>query len=100
VLSLLFYIPSYVRRLLQIDDWRDIAMPKDHMKPAIEKNLGIKATLSGFGQESLEKVYSDTGTYVVTSVTKIMIACLSFHGSFCHTYFLVNVMITGLRMIN
>jgi hypothetical protein len=100
VLSLSFYIPSYAQHPVQIDDWRDIAMPKDHMKPTRERILGVNATLLGFGQESMEKVYSDTGTYVVTSIIKIMIAHLSFHGSCCHTYVLLNVMITVLRMIN
>ncbi|KAK3158343.1 hypothetical protein QOZ80_2AG0135890 [Eleusine coracana subsp. coracana] len=56
-------VPGLLDALLQvIDDWRDIAMPKDHMKPARERTLGVNATLSGFGQENMEKVYSDTGT--------------------------------------
>jgi hypothetical protein len=79
VLSRLFYIPSYAQHPVQIDDWRDIAMPNDHMKSARERTLGVNTTLSGFGQESMEKVYSDTGTYVVTSIIKIMIAHLSSH---------------------
>lgn len=62
---------------MQIDDWRDIAMPKDHMKPPRERTLGVNVALSGFGQENMEKFYSDAGTYVVASITKIMIAHLS-----------------------
>ena len=48
----------------QIDEWRDIAMPKDHLKPPRVRTLGANTTLSGFGQENMEKVYSDAGTYV------------------------------------
>jgi hypothetical protein len=45
---------------VQIDDWRDIAMPKDHTKPPRVRTLGVNTTLSGFGHENVEKVYSDT----------------------------------------
>ncbi|XP_062219493.1 armadillo repeat-containing protein LFR [Phragmites australis] len=56
-------VPGLLDALLQvIDDWRDIAMPKDHMKPPRERTLGVNTTLSGFGHENMEKVYSDTAT--------------------------------------
>jgi hypothetical protein len=65
---------------VQIDEWSDISMPKDHTKPPRLRTLGANTTLSGFGQENMEKVYSDTATYVVTSLTKIL-TTLSIHGS-------------------
>jgi hypothetical protein len=74
--------------LVQIDEWRDISMPKDHMKPPRVRTLGANTTLSGFGQENMEKIYSDTATYVVTSLTKILTTHLSIHGPCCHTYVL------------
>ncbi|KAF0894533.1 hypothetical protein E2562_039531 [Oryza meyeriana var. granulata] len=43
-----------------IDDWRDIAMPKDHTKLPRVRTLGVNTTLSGSGHENFEKVYSDT----------------------------------------
>ncbi|CAL5021163.1 unnamed protein product [Urochloa decumbens] len=56
-------VPGLLDALLQvIDEWRDIAMPKDHHKPPRVRTLGANTTLSGFGQENMEKVYSDTGT--------------------------------------
>ncbi|CAN6232265.1 unnamed protein product [Urochloa humidicola] len=56
-------VPGLLDALLQvIDEWRDIAMPKDHLKPPRVRTLGANTTLSGFGQENMEKVYSDTGT--------------------------------------
>ncbi|KAL6634681.1 hypothetical protein ACP70R_027352 [Stipagrostis hirtigluma subsp. patula] len=56
-------VPGLLDALLQvIDDWRDVAMPKDHTKPARERTLGANTTLSGFGHENMEKVYSDTAT--------------------------------------
>ncbi|CAN6279039.1 unnamed protein product [Urochloa humidicola] len=56
-------VPGLLDALLQvIDEWRDIAMPKDHFKPPRIRTLGVNTTLSGFGQENMEKVYSDTGT--------------------------------------
>ncbi|OEL37102.1 Armadillo repeat-containing protein LFR [Dichanthelium oligosanthes] len=56
-------VPGLLDALLQvIDEWRDIAMPKDHTKPPRVRTLGANTTLSGFGQENMEKVYSDTGT--------------------------------------
>ncbi|PUZ76340.1 hypothetical protein GQ55_1G282300 [Panicum hallii var. hallii] len=56
-------VPGLLDALLQvIDEWRDIAMPRDHLKPSRVRTLGANTTLSGFGQENMEKVYSDTGT--------------------------------------
>ncbi|CAO2039445.1 unnamed protein product [Urochloa humidicola] len=56
-------VPGLLDALLQvIDEWRDIAMPKAHLKPPRVRTLGANTTLSGFGQENMEKVYSDTGT--------------------------------------
>uniref|UniRef100_A0A0E0LN65 SWI/SNF-like complex subunit BAF250 C-terminal domain-containing protein n=1 Tax=Oryza punctata TaxID=4537 RepID=A0A0E0LN65_ORYPU len=56
-------VPGLLDALLQvIDDWRDIAMPKDHTKPPRVRTLGVNTTLSGFGHENVEKVYSDTTT--------------------------------------
>ncbi|KAF8693632.1 hypothetical protein HU200_039042 [Digitaria exilis] len=56
-------VPGLLDALLQvIDEWRDIAMPKDHLKPPRVRALGANTTLSGFGQENMEKVYSDAGT--------------------------------------
>ncbi|KAJ1279756.1 hypothetical protein BS78_04G179700 [Paspalum vaginatum] len=56
-------VPGLLDALLQvIDEWRDIAMPKDHTKPLKVRTLGANTTLSGFGQENMEKVYSETAT--------------------------------------
>ncbi|PNT68958.1 armadillo repeat-containing protein LFR isoform X2 [Brachypodium distachyon] len=56
-------VPGLLDALLQvIDDWRDIAMPKDHTKPPRVRTLGVNTTLSGFGLENIGKVYSDTAT--------------------------------------
>ncbi|EES07076.1 hypothetical protein BDA96_04G211500 [Sorghum bicolor] len=56
-------VPGLLDALLQvIDEWRDISMPKDHLKPPRVRTLGANTTLSGFGQENMEKVYSDTAT--------------------------------------
>ncbi|MCQ6463501.1 hypothetical protein NPN16_24335, partial [Vibrio parahaemolyticus] len=41
-------VPGLLDALLQvIDDWRDIAMPKDHTKPPRVRTLGVNTTLSG-----------------------------------------------------
>jgi hypothetical protein len=61
---------------VQIDDWRDIAMPKDHTKPPRVRTLGVNTTLSGFGHENVEKVYSDTIMYVVISLINIFTSFL------------------------
>ncbi|AQK53265.1 hypothetical protein ZEAMMB73_Zm00001d050928 [Zea mays] len=56
-------VPGLLDALLQvIDEWSDISMPKDHTKPPRLRTLGANTTLSGFGQENMEKVYSDTAT--------------------------------------
>ncbi|CAM0945458.1 unnamed protein product [Alopecurus aequalis] len=56
-------VPGLLDALLQvIDDWRDIAMPKDHTKPPRARTLGANITLSGFGLENIGQVYSDTAT--------------------------------------
>ena len=65
--------------LTQIDDWRDIAMPKDHTKPARIRTLGANITLSGFGLENVGQVYSDTVTYVIIDLVSFLIAHLTFH---------------------
>ncbi|KAG8060429.1 hypothetical protein GUJ93_ZPchr0002g24085 [Zizania palustris] len=46
----------------KIDDWRDIAMPKDHTKLPRIRTLGANTTLSGFGHENIDQIYSDTTT--------------------------------------
>ena len=66
---------------VQIDDWRDIAMPKDHTKPPRARTLGANITLSGFGLENVGQVYSDTATYVIVDLIKILITHLTFHDS-------------------
>lgn len=65
-------------------------MPKDHLKPPRVRTLGANTTLSGFGQENMEKVYSDTGTYVVTNLTRIPIPYLSIHGCSCEFLYSFN----------
>ena len=74
-------------------------MPKDHLKPPRVRTLGANTTLSGFGQENMEKVYSDAGTYVVANLTKILIVHLNIHAWCCHTYVLLNALTVPL-MIN
>lgn len=37
--------------MLQIDDWRDIALPRDFTKPARVRTLGANSTVTGFGYE-------------------------------------------------
>lgn len=51
-------------------------MPKDHTKPPRVRTLGVNTTLSGFGHENVEKVYSDTTTYVVISLINIFTSFL------------------------
>jgi hypothetical protein len=65
-------------RRVQIDDWRDIAMPKDHTKPPRARTLGANITLSGFGLENVGQVYSDTAMYVIIELIKILITHLTF----------------------
>ncbi|KAI4984297.1 hypothetical protein ZWY2020_055257 [Hordeum vulgare] len=55
-------VPGLLDALLQvIDDWRDIAMPRDHTKPPRVRTLGVNTTISGFGL-GVGKVYSDSTT--------------------------------------
>lgn len=35
----------------QIDDWRDIALPRDFTKPARVRTLGANSVVTGFGNE-------------------------------------------------
>ncbi|XP_020107225.1 armadillo repeat-containing protein LFR isoform X1 [Ananas comosus] len=45
-------IPGLLDALLQvIDDWRDIALPRDFTKPARVRTLGANSTVTGFGYE-------------------------------------------------
>ncbi|KAF7079227.1 hypothetical protein CFC21_083491 [Triticum aestivum] len=56
-------VPGLLDALLQvIDDWRDIAIPRDHTKPPRVRTLGVNTTISGFGLENVGKVYSDSTT--------------------------------------
>lgn len=75
-------------------------MPKDHLKPPRVRTLGANTTLSGFGQENMEKVYSDTGTYVV-----LILPGSRYHISVSmavpvNSYILSIVLITVPLMIN
>lgn len=67
--------------LIQIDDWRDIAMPRDHTKPPRVRTLGVNTTISGFGLENVGKVYSDSTAYVIIDLIDILITHLTFHDS-------------------
>ncbi|XP_023540658.1 armadillo repeat-containing protein LFR-like [Cucurbita pepo subsp. pepo] len=45
-------IPGLLDALLQvIDDWRDIALPKDLVKKARIRTLGVNSSVTGFGNE-------------------------------------------------
>ncbi|KAG1361844.1 armadillo repeat-containing protein LFR [Cocos nucifera] len=45
-------IPGLLDALLQvIDDWRDIALPRDFTKPARVRTLGANSVVTGFGNE-------------------------------------------------
>ncbi|CAL9087763.1 unnamed protein product [Musa textilis] len=45
-------IPGLLDALLQIvDDWRDIALPRDYTKPARVRTLGANLAVTGFGNE-------------------------------------------------
>lgn len=35
----------------QIDDWRDIAVPKEHVRAPRARTLGSNALVTGFGNE-------------------------------------------------
>ena len=35
----------------KVDDWRDIALPKDHTKPSRVRLLGANSVVTGFGNE-------------------------------------------------
>ena len=37
--------------IFQIDDWRDIALPKDHVKKQRVRTLGANSYITGFGNE-------------------------------------------------
>lgn len=38
-------------KLMQVDDWRDIALPKDCTKPTRVRTLGSSSAVTGFGNE-------------------------------------------------
>ncbi|VAI46438.1 unnamed protein product [Triticum turgidum subsp. durum] len=69
---------------VQIDDWRDIAIPRDHTKPPRVRTLGVNTTISGFGLENVGKVYSDSTTYVIIDLINILSTHLVF--MICATY--------------
>jgi hypothetical protein len=35
----------------QIDDWRDIALPKEHTRAPRVRTLGVNSLVTGFGNE-------------------------------------------------
>ncbi|XP_072950754.1 armadillo repeat-containing protein LFR [Typha angustifolia] len=45
-------VPGLLDSLLQVvDDWRDIALPRDYTKPARVRTLGTNLVVTGFGNE-------------------------------------------------
>lgn len=50
ILSLQVFLEPYIS-VLQIDDWRDIALPKDLAKNRRVRLLGANAIVTGFGSE-------------------------------------------------
>lgn len=42
--------PTYAKKF-QIDDWRDIALPKDLTRGTRVRSLGTNASVTGFGNE-------------------------------------------------
>lgn len=91
-LFLAFFLMLY--HLIQIDDWRDIAMPRDHTRPPRVRTLGVSTTISGFGLENVGKVYLDNTTYVIIDLIDILITHLTFVQ---HTYALWNTVIQSFK---
>ncbi|KAJ3696996.1 hypothetical protein LUZ61_000701 [Rhynchospora tenuis] len=53
-------IPGLLDAILQVvDDWRDIAIPRDYRKPERLRSLGTSVLLSGFGNEDAAIPSSD-----------------------------------------
>jgi hypothetical protein len=102
VIQLLAFFLAFcltLHRPIQIDDWRDIAMLKDHTKPPRARTLGANITLSGFGLENVGQVYLDTATYVLLDLIKILSTHLTFHDS-CDILMFFKIIISVLQMIN
>ncbi|KAF3338016.1 Armadillo repeat-containing protein LFR [Carex littledalei] len=54
-------IPGLLDAILQVvDDWRDIAIPRDYTKPERSRSLGLSALLTGFGNEAATIPSSDS----------------------------------------
>lgn len=44
-------IDHWLLKPMQVDDWRDIALPKDYTKPTRVRTLGSSSAVTGFGNE-------------------------------------------------
>ncbi|WOL19259.1 armadillo repeat-containing protein LFR [Canna indica] len=57
-------IPGLLDALLQVvDDWRDIALPRDYTKPARVRTLGANSVVTGFGNDFEATSSLDTASY-------------------------------------